>query len=132
MNRGKAVQVGSPVELYERPATAFAASFLGKSNFIRRGGRSYSLRPEKIDAAPAGSGAGDNRLAGTIRAITYMGATLKLMVDVPGHGAIEVHVPTWRNTGQFSESQAVDLCWSNDAQVEVEGGDGEEAGARPA
>ena len=81
---------------------------------------------------PAGSGAGDNRLAGTIRAITYMGATLKLMVDVPGHGAIEVHVPTWRNTGQFSESQAVDLCWSNDAQVEVEGGDGEEAGARPA
>ena len=34
MNRGKVVQVGNPVELYERPRTAFAASFLGKSNFI--------------------------------------------------------------------------------------------------
>ncbi|MFN4142380.1 ABC transporter ATP-binding protein [Aestuariivirga sp.] len=132
MNRGKAVQVGSPVELYERPATTFAASFLGKSNFIRKDGRTYALRPEKIDAAPAGTGTGEHRLTGTLRAITYMGATLKLMVDVPGHGAIEVHVPTWRNTGQFSESQAIDLCWSHDAQVEVEGGDGEEAGARPA
>ncbi len=35
MNHGAMVQVGSPAELYERPATTFAASFLGKSNFIR-------------------------------------------------------------------------------------------------
>jgi putative spermidine/putrescine transport system ATP-binding protein len=132
MNRGKVVQVGSPVELYEKPRTAFAASFLGKSNFIPRNGRSYALRPEKIDAAPAGKGTGPNTLSGTVRGITYMGATLKLMVDVPGLAPIEVHVPAWRNTGQFSESQAVDLCWSDDAQVQVEGGDGEEAGARSA
>ena len=132
MNRGKVVQVGSPVELYEKPRTAFAASFLGKSNFIPRNGRSYALRPEKIDAAPAGKGTGPNTLSGTVRGITYMGATLKLMVEVPELPSIEVHVPAWRNTGQFHESQAVDLCWSDDAQVEVEGGDGEEAGARSA
>ena len=132
MNRGKVVQVGSPVELYEKPRTAFAASFLGKSNFIPRDGRTYALRPEKIDAAPAGQGSGQNRLSGTVRGITYMGATLKLMVEVPGLAPIEVHVPAWRNTGQLSESQAVDLCWSDDAQVQVEGGDGEEAGARSA
>ena len=132
MNRGKVVQVGSPVELYEKPRTAFAASFLGKSNFIPRNGRTYALRPEKIEAAPAGSGSGQNRLSGMVRGITYMGATLKLMVEAPGLAPIEVHVPAWRNTGQFFESQAVDLCWSDDAQVEVEGGDGEEAGARSA
>ena len=132
MNRGKVVQVGSPVELYEKPRSAFAASFLGKSNFIPRNGRTYALRPEKIDAAPAGKGGGQNRLTGTVCGITYMGATLKLMVEVPGMKPIEVHIPAWRNTGQFSESQAVDLCWSDDAQVEVEGGDGEEAGARSA
>jgi len=132
MNRGKVVQVGNPVELYEKPRTAFAASFLGKSNFIHHGGRCYALRPEKIDVAPAGRGQGQNRLSGTIRGITYMGATLKLMVEVPGHESLEIHIPAWRNTGQFTDSQAVDLCWSNDAQVEVEGGDGEEAGARSA
>ena len=35
MNHGSTVQVGTPAELYERPATAFAASFLGESNFLR-------------------------------------------------------------------------------------------------
>jgi putative spermidine/putrescine transport system ATP-binding protein len=132
MNRGKVVQVGSPVELYERPRTAFAASFLGKSNFIRRGGRCFALRPEKIDAFQAGKGHSQNILTGIVRGITYMGATLKLMVEVKDHPMIEVHIPAWRNTGQFSDSQSVDLCWSDDAQVEVEDGDTEEAGARSA
>ena len=54
MNRGKVVQVGNPVELYERPRTAFAASFLGKSNFIHRDGRTFALRPEKIDVFAGG------------------------------------------------------------------------------
>jgi putative spermidine/putrescine transport system ATP-binding protein len=35
MNHGRVVQVGAPVELYERPASVFAADFLGKSNFLR-------------------------------------------------------------------------------------------------
>ena len=35
MNHGAKVQVGSPEALYERPATTFAAGFLGRSNFLR-------------------------------------------------------------------------------------------------
>jgi len=34
MNRGRIVQVGTPSELYEQPASVFAADFLGKSNFL--------------------------------------------------------------------------------------------------
>lgn len=34
MDQGATVQVGSPSVLYERPSTTFAASFLGKSNFL--------------------------------------------------------------------------------------------------
>jgi len=132
MNRGRVVQVGSPIELYEKPRTVFAANFLGKSNFIRQEDRIFALRPEKIAAFPAGKGQGQNRLCGKVRSITYMGATLKLMVDVKDHPTIEVHVPAWHSAEAFSDSQAVDLCWSDDAQVEVEGGDGEEAGARSA
>ncbi len=132
MNRGRVVQVGSPIELYEKPRTVFAANFLGKSNFIRHEGRIFALRPEKIQVFAAGKGQGQNRLCGTVRSITYMGATLKLMVEVENHPTIEVHVPAWHSAEAFSESQAVELCWSNDAQVEVEGGDGDEAGARSA
>jgi len=132
MNHGKAVQVGSPTDLYERPRTAFAASFLGKSNFVRRDGSMFALRPEKIDIAPAGQGNGPNRHPGTITAITYMGSTLRISVDAPGLAAVEVHVPAWRTPWQFAESQAVELYWSNEAAVEVEGGDGHEADARSA
>ena len=34
MNHGRVEQLGSPEELYERPATAFVASFLGQSNLL--------------------------------------------------------------------------------------------------
>ncbi|MFC0220250.1 ABC transporter ATP-binding protein [Pseudochelatococcus lubricantis] len=34
MNRGKILQIGTPQELYERPATPFVADFLGSANFF--------------------------------------------------------------------------------------------------
>ncbi len=34
MNGGRIEQLGSPEELYERPATAFVAGFLGVSNLL--------------------------------------------------------------------------------------------------
>jgi iron(III) transport system ATP-binding protein len=35
MNRGKIEQVAPPRQIYERPATAFVADFIGQSNFLR-------------------------------------------------------------------------------------------------
>jgi spermidine/putrescine transport system ATP-binding protein len=35
MNAGRIEQLGAPAELYEHPATTFAANFLGQSNLIR-------------------------------------------------------------------------------------------------
>src|SRR6185295_12827728 len=34
MNRGRMVQVGSPVEVFERPKTRFVAEFVGKANSL--------------------------------------------------------------------------------------------------
>lgn len=34
MHRGRVLQVGSPSEIYERPATRFVAEFIGESNFL--------------------------------------------------------------------------------------------------
>lgn len=42
MNRGKIVQIGSPRDIYERPATTFVADFIGSTNFV-----SGSLRERK-------------------------------------------------------------------------------------
>jgi iron(III) transport system ATP-binding protein len=34
MNQGKIEQIGSPTEVYRRPATRFVADFIGQANFI--------------------------------------------------------------------------------------------------
>src|SRR5207344_3495802 len=58
-NAGRIEQVGSPAEVYERPATAFVAGFVGTSNLLRgpaaekivgRAG-TFTVRPEKIRLA---------------------------------------------------------------------------------
>jgi spermidine/putrescine transport system ATP-binding protein len=41
MSRGKVQQMGTPVEIYERPANKFVADFIGESNFLE--GRIKSL-----------------------------------------------------------------------------------------
>ena len=48
-NEGRIEQVGSPSEVYERPATEFVAGFVGTSNILERGGRRFSVRPERIE-----------------------------------------------------------------------------------
>ena len=47
-NEGRIEQVGSPAEVYERPASEFVAGFVGTSNIVERGGRRLCVRPERI------------------------------------------------------------------------------------
>lgn len=119
MNHGEIVQVGTPADLYERPRTVFAASFLGKSNFLKRDGQIFALRPEKIEIAPAGTLNGTRRLTGRLRGITYMGSALKFSVAVEGADDVEVHADAWRLAHRFDEGSAVDLGWSDAAAVRV-------------
>ena len=120
MQNGRIEQVGTPTELYQRPRTAFAASFLGKSNFLHRDGAVYSLRPEKIDLASAGQGQGANQVTGTVQSVTYFGAVLKYQIEVPQLGLIEVDVDAWRSGVEIAEGSPVDLSWSDAAVVRLE------------
>jgi spermidine/putrescine transport system ATP-binding protein len=45
MSRGKVQQIGTPVEIYERPANQFVADFIGESNFLE--GRIKSLSKDE-------------------------------------------------------------------------------------
>src|SRR5690348_16834436 len=56
-SEGRVEQVGSPAEVYERPATEFVADFVGVSNIIERDGRRFTIRPEKIRMLLADGGA---------------------------------------------------------------------------
>ncbi len=46
MSKGKALQIGSPVEIYERPNCRFVADFIGETNFLT--GRVQSLNNDQV------------------------------------------------------------------------------------
>src|SRR3954452_23500975 len=80
---GRMQQVGTPVELYERPATPFTAGFVGTSNLLtgalaqRLVGRSgsFGIRPEKIRLSSTGEPAPDHTsVRGVVREVVYLGA----------------------------------------------------------
>ena len=50
MNKGKFEQVGTPTEIYDKPATKYVASFIGEMNFIQReDGKTIAVRPEDVN-----------------------------------------------------------------------------------
>jgi len=119
MQNGRIEQVGTPADLYQTPKTAFAASFLGKSNFLHRDGAVFALRPEKIDLSLEGQGMGANKVSGVVLSVTYFGAVLKYQVEVAGMDPIEVDVDAWRSGQALSAGTRVDLTWSDSAAVRL-------------
>jgi putative spermidine/putrescine transport system ATP-binding protein len=99
-NHGRIEQLASPAELYERPATAFVAGFVGISNLIdgalalRLAGSEepVSVRPEKIHLEPARTAAPADRqsVTGTIASILYLGASTRYLVALEGGGELTV------------------------------------------
>lgn len=49
MNRGVIEQTGSPIEILNNPANDFVYNFLGDSNNLRIGEKSFNFRPYEID-----------------------------------------------------------------------------------
>jgi iron(III) transport system ATP-binding protein len=49
INKGKVEQVGTPVEIYQRPANAFVADFIGRANFLDGRVRSVGERQVDVD-----------------------------------------------------------------------------------
>jgi putative spermidine/putrescine transport system ATP-binding protein len=119
MQSGRVEQVGTPQELYQHPRTAFAASFLGKSNFLKRPDGLFALRPEKIDIAPKGQGKTPANATGTIRSVTYFGSVIKYDVTGPGMDEIEVDADAWRSGEPLKTGDDVDLSWSDRAAVKL-------------
>ena len=49
MNEGRIEQVGSPDEVYDRPASPFVLKFLGDVNLAPEGGEVGYVRPHELD-----------------------------------------------------------------------------------
>ena len=128
MNHGRIDQIGTPLEVYERPTTPFVADFLGKVNVLKAtclGAGRYRvgqveittdangqangapvrlyLRPEDRVLADSGPIVGRaNALAGTVKHIDFLGTYCLANLDVDGFDGQRMLV-------YFSLNQALEL-----------------------
>jgi putative spermidine/putrescine transport system ATP-binding protein len=90
-NEGCIEQVGTPADVYERPANAFVADFVGVSNVIERDGRRYTIRPEKIRLIENGTGIdGLHVERGRVREVAYAGMLTRYWVQLMAGAELQV------------------------------------------
>ena len=115
MNKGRLEQLGSPTQIYSRPATPFVAEFVGLTNRLPgtvkdgevdvRGARLplvkpdtpdgpalALVRPEAVSLVSAVDGA-NGPLTGTVRTVAFLGATSRVTVDL-GDLTVLAQMPT--------------------------------------
>ncbi|MCS7121155.1 MAG: ABC transporter ATP-binding protein [Archaeoglobaceae archaeon] len=103
INCGKVEQIGTPVEIYEKPKTKFVAEFIGEMNFIqaKREGEYFlseigpiklrdsngadkillALRPEKVVIDPKNT---RNVFRGRVDEVTYLGSQISVKINING------------------------------------------------
>jgi len=137
MNEGRIVQVGSPRDLYENPASRFSAGFIGVSNFFEgetaKGGLStashgllrvteaaapglpaaISVRPERIVLSIEKVPDQYNGAGGEIADIAYHGQDLNIHVAIPGaeRGLVVRVDAADENAARWAPGQKVWCAW---------------------
>ncbi|MGH7546653.1 MAG: ABC transporter ATP-binding protein [Gemmatimonadales bacterium] len=92
LNQGRLEQVGAPDDLYERPASLFVATFVGRANVLRgataralggRDGQALVVRPERLRFADGG-------LPAIVRERRYTGAAAFYQIETERGERLEV------------------------------------------
>ncbi len=131
-NEGRIEQVGSPADVYERPATAFVAGFVGTSNLLSGAtarqvvGRdgTFTVRPEKIRIADPDESVRDDETAaaGRIRQVVYLGPDTRYIVALDAGGELVVtqqNLATSSMDALAARGRAVRLVWRRQHNFEI-------------
>ena len=127
LRSGELEQVAAPREIYDHPATAYAAQFIGHTNLLKgevREGRvecgplvwtvalpegtaRFSLRPENIGICTMNTLNGKVRVRGKVVSRAFHGATELIRVECSGGLVLAVRIP-----GQIETLDSVELEFS--------------------
>ncbi|WP_281156292.1 ABC transporter ATP-binding protein [Streptomyces sp. HYC2] len=132
-HQGRVEQVGTPAEIYERPATPFVASFVGTSNLLE--GESaqrilgipgtHSVRPEKIRVLKESAVADEPEqvtATGTVAEVVYLGDSTRFLVDLDTGGrltALQQNLETSAEDVAAYRGTRVRLAWHRRHAVQV-------------
>jgi sn-glycerol 3-phosphate transport system ATP-binding protein len=107
LRAGRIEQVGSPDELYARPATAFTASFIGAPpmNLMKLDGAITGVRPEDMRIGADG-------MEARVQSVEYLGAD-SLVAARAGEQPLLVRVP---GHARFAEGDTIRIGWDPDQE----------------
>ena len=131
-NRGRIEQVGTPMEVYQRPANLFVAGFVGASNVVsgalaqRLLGSTAqrAMRPEQIRILSAAETPrpGEQQARGTIATAVYLGAETRYIIAVEGGGDLVVVQQNLHGAGSSlhrSAGERVQLAWRTEDVLDL-------------
>ena len=136
-SRGRVEQVGTPAEVYERPATGFVAGFVGTSNVLEGDAartiagdpHAFTIRPEKIAMVEPNAEVPDGAYSatGSVRDVVYLGASTRYIVTLDVGSELVVmqqNLATSSMEALQVRGKAVRLVWDrrNNRPVDAAGG----------
>jgi putative spermidine/putrescine transport system ATP-binding protein len=110
-NEGRIEQVGSPMDVYARPATEFVAGFVGTSNILERNGRRFSVRPERIELNGHGEPA-------TVADVVFVGAFTRILVDT--EAGERLTIVKQNETSSLEPGARVHVSWHDSDAYEIQ------------
>jgi putative 2-aminoethylphosphonate ABC transporter ATP-binding protein len=152
MEKGEFRQVGKPIEIYKHPTSSFVADFVGTSNFFkgsRSGDRVHTgkrqfrilreegaqgeavflaIRPEKVEVFKEGECPcdieADNLARGRIEVVIFLGAAVRLLINVDGEEVISDVVEKDFEQRQLGTGEEVTLYFPPEAFLVYPTGEG--------
>jgi ABC-type Fe3+/spermidine/putrescine transport system ATPase subunit len=119
MNEGRIEQVGTPGEIYDRPASEFVASFIGDTNLIDRDGSTIAVRAERMRIARSPEGTG-TWLDGSLKATMVIGPAVQCVVRTDEGQDLIVRRQRAGGGGEddsLTEGERVVVGWADDAAL---------------
>ena len=112
MDGGRVQQAAAPREVFDRPAAAFVARFIGGHNVLGDPGRQVAIRADRCRLATAPGPAGDG-IQGIISLVEYQGASVRVALTMPsGEDAVAILPDTVFFADPVGVGQPAWIGWS--------------------
>jgi len=120
MNGGKIEQAGTAREVFNKPASAFVARFIGGHNVLpaavarsKGDGDFVAIRADRIVVQPGTAPLDATSLSGVTRSVEYLGSTVQVGIDVIGLDTLSAVIPEQRfDANPVAPGEPVVLSWT--------------------
>lgn len=122
-NEGKIVQIGTPREIYEKPASSFVSEFVGQTNKVSSqmalkanlGNSSFNIRPEYLAISKDGKiPDADRAITGELKDIIFSGAMTKYLVTTSAGELISTQTTSLSG---LEIGDQITLSWSSTKEL---------------